>query len=217
MTTKNMTLIARLATLLSADVALPAHLSVHPATEKHAAQLAELWFAAYPPEIATDFATAEKEIEDMFGGAYGQLWAEASPLLFSGRQLVAALCTVYKAPWDATPTCPFIVDCMVDARSRRMGLATFLLQEAARAVLRGGADHIALRVLVDNTGAINLYRKLGFFDWDEKLYSTAVANGKVWESGASPRGDERPSAREWQTARQNRRRRRDRSPRRSRR
>jgi GNAT superfamily N-acetyltransferase len=131
--------------------------------------LAALWFTAYPPEIATNLSEAEQEMKDMFAGEYGPFWPEASPLVCEGDKLVAAICTVLKAPWERTPTCPFIVDLMVHPDFRRKGLAAFLLQETARTALRAGHTHVALRVLLDNTPAISLYRKLGFEDWDKRL------------------------------------------------
>ena len=171
MTKTNTTLIADATVLLKPEGNLPEGFRIEVSTPVHESQLAALWFNAYPPEIATDIDCAKQEIRDMFAGEYGRFWPEASPLILFNNELVAGICTVVKAPWDKTPTCPFIIDLMVHPDFRRKGLAAYLIQEAARAVLRGGKTHMALRVQVDNTAAITLYRKLGFIDWDGKLFA----------------------------------------------
>ncbi len=84
---------------------------------------------------------------------------------------MAAICTVTKAPWEQTPTCPFIIDLMVLPDFRRRGLATVLLRETARVVHENGDTHLALRVQTDNTPAVTLYDKLGFADWDGTLFA----------------------------------------------
>jgi ribosomal protein S18 acetylase RimI-like enzyme len=131
--------------------------------------MARLWLAAYPPDIATGTEEAQEAMRETFADEYGEFWLSASPLVFDNDKLVAAICTVRKAPWSATPTCPFITDLMVDPDYRRQGLAAFLILKSAEIAARSGAGHIALRVLVDNRSAINLYDKLGFIDWDGKL------------------------------------------------
>lgn len=169
--TANITLIAEARNVITIELPLPNGFRVKPATRDHQSKLAALWFAAYPPNIATSISEAEQEMSEMFAGEYGQFWPEASPVIFAGNELIAAICTVHKAPWEKTPTCPFIVDLMVHPQFRRRGVATWLVRETARVVLREAHTHVALRVLVDNTTAISLYRKLGFTDWNGVLFA----------------------------------------------
>jgi len=171
MSMANTTFIAKTSAILTTQVPLPSDLTARTIHRDDLDRLAELWFAAYPPEIATDLAEALQEMKDMFVGEYGSFWPDASSIILYGDKPIAAICTVVKAPWEKTLTCPFIIDLMVHPDARRQGLAAFLLQETARAVQQDGKKHVALRVLVDNTPAITLYRKLGFEDWDGKLYA----------------------------------------------
>lgn len=60
---------------------------------------------------------------------------------------------------------------MVAPEARRQGLADFLIVETARVVREAGHRHVALQVEADNEPAIGLYRKLGFVDWDGRLYA----------------------------------------------
>ena len=172
MTNANTTFIADATVLLKPEINLPEGFIIEAASSVYESQLAVLWFEAYPPEIATDVDYAKQEIKDMFAGEFGRFWPEASPLILFNSELVAGICTVFKAPWEKTPTCPFIIDLMVHPNFRRQGLGALLIHETAQAVLRGGQTHVALRVQVDNTAAISLYRKLGFSEWDGKLFST---------------------------------------------
>jgi GNAT superfamily N-acetyltransferase len=171
MSEANATFIADATVLLKPEVSLPEELRIENTSFVHGSQLAILWFQAYPPEIATDIESAKQEIKEMFADEYGKFWPEASPLILFNNEIVAGICTVVKAPWGKTPTCPFIIDLMVHPDFRRRGLAALLIQETAKAVLQGGHTHVALRVLVDNIAAISLYRKLGFSEWDGKLFT----------------------------------------------
>ncbi|UCC79312.1 MAG: GNAT family N-acetyltransferase [Candidatus Zixiibacteriota bacterium] len=171
MTEVNTTLIADATVLLKPEVNLPEGFRIAASSPTYESQLAVLWFEAYPPEIATDIDCAKQEIRDMFAGEYGGFWPEASPIILFNKELVAGICTVVKAPWEKTPTCPFIIDLMVHPDYRRKGLAAFLIQQTAKTVLRDGKTHVALRVQVDNRAAITLYRKLGFVDWDGRLFA----------------------------------------------
>lgn len=168
---ENITLIAEVSAVAEAEVPLSDEYVVRPARRELADKLAELWYDSYPPEIATDLDLARREIQGMFSGAFGDLWPEASPLILSGDALAAAICTVYVAPWERTPTCPFIIDLMVHPHHRRKGLAEHLVRTAARAVADNGSTHVALRVLKNNVPALALYQKLGFSEWDGILHA----------------------------------------------
>ncbi|RJO63739.1 MAG: GNAT family N-acetyltransferase [Myxococcales bacterium] len=58
----------------------------------------------------------------------------------------------------------FLYSIVVDPRWRRLGLARKLLEEFKRRAALTGAKLVRLAVLHNNYRAINLYRKLGFFD-----------------------------------------------------
>lgn len=151
---------------------LPADYSVQHIDECHTDDLARLRLDAYGPAIATDMNTSLKEMRDMFVGEFGRLRVEASLVVFVGKGLVGACCTVVQPPnWPKTPICPFIIDLMVHPEFRRQGLAEFLLRMSAKSVA-GSADHLALRVGIENSPALSLYRKLGFEDWDGVLYAS---------------------------------------------
>jgi GNAT superfamily N-acetyltransferase len=166
MEARNLTLIGDVAKIIEMEIRPPARFQVAYASRNYRDQLAALYLVAYGVEIATDLAASQKEMEDMFNGEFGELWANASPLLLKNAKPVAALFTVRKAPWESTPTCPFIIDLMVDTLYRRQGLAAFLIWRTAAAVHKENISHIALRVLADNNPAISLYRKLHFVPWE---------------------------------------------------
>lgn len=150
---------------------LAADYSVQHVDECHTDALARLRLEAYGPAIASDMNTSLKEMRDMFDDQFGSLWVEASPLIFTEEKLVGACCTVVHPPnWPKTPICPFIIDLMVQPKFRRNGLAEYLILMTAKSVART-ANHIALRVSLDNHPALSLYRKLGFIEWDGVLYA----------------------------------------------
>jgi ribosomal protein S18 acetylase RimI-like enzyme len=127
--------------------------------------LSELYLAVYPEEIVKDLAEAREELRITFEGEYGLLDPEASPLALEGEKPVAVVLTVTEAPWPDTPRGPFIIEVMVDPEHRRKGLALYLIQETARRLVAAGKETVALRVMSENTGALRLYRSLGFRQW----------------------------------------------------
>jgi len=125
--------------------------------------LGALYFAAYPPGEAC--AALEEAIEDTtasFEGEYGELWPEASPIVLFDGEIVAALFTVKRAPWEDTPDCPFIIELFTSRAHRRKRLARYLVQECASVLLDAGEQQIALRVIDANAAAVSLYTSLGF-------------------------------------------------------
>ncbi len=57
----------------------------------------------------------------------------------------------------------------VDTEHRRHGVATNLLDEAVRLVLKAGADRLLLEVREDNAGAIAFYAARGFAEIDRRV------------------------------------------------
>jgi GNAT superfamily N-acetyltransferase len=68
-----------------------------------------------------------------------------------------------------------LTELMVDESHRRRGLAVFLLSEAFRQFLRQGIVHVDMLVQQSNAGALELFRKLGFQQFEQ---------GGVWRKDA---------------------------------
>ncbi|MGI8405594.1 MAG: GNAT family N-acetyltransferase [Thermomicrobiales bacterium] len=131
--------------------------------------LGNLYFAAYDPGVACD--TLEEAVADIrasFAGEYGNLWLEASPVVTWNDQIVAAIMTVRRAPWNDVPECPFITELFIDRSHRRRGLARTLLMASLKAAYEHEESAIALRVDPSNDAALTLYAAAGFMPWKEK-------------------------------------------------
>jgi GNAT superfamily N-acetyltransferase len=94
------------------------------------------------------------------------LIADVETVIVHRGELVAAVMTVNRTPWEGDPSCPFIIEAFTAPEHRRAGLATTLLVTAATAVSAHDRS-IALRVDDTNTDAIRLYEKLGFREWPD--------------------------------------------------
>jgi ribosomal protein S18 acetylase RimI-like enzyme len=162
---QQLTWIAHLSDILRSERGLPDGYTIRATEEADKAALAALYFATYPREIVADPAAALEEIERAFLGDYGDLDFAASPVAFYSNAMTASVTTVVKAPWEDTPPGPFIIEVMVHPEHRRRGLAECLISHAARELTRQGKRIVALRVMSNNTGALRLYRKLGFVPW----------------------------------------------------
>ncbi len=139
---------------------------VRPCRRSDIAALGELYFAAYDPGVAgANLAEATEDIAASYAGRYGELWPEASLVATAGSELVAAILVVQRAPWKDTPDCPFVIELFTARAHRRKGLASALLRGAREVAARHGRDCLALRVLDDNAGARDLYRRCGFREW----------------------------------------------------
>jgi ribosomal protein S18 acetylase RimI-like enzyme len=128
-----------------------------------ARELGELYFDAYDPGVAS--ATLDEAIDDIvasFGGEYGELWFEASPLVLHGAEVVAAVMTVRRATWDDVPDCPFIIELFTARSHRRRGIARHLVTSTMTTLRAAGESAVALRVGSANTAARGLYTALGF-------------------------------------------------------
>jgi ribosomal protein S18 acetylase RimI-like enzyme len=128
-------------------------------------QLAELYYNVYPRRIVKDLKAASLEMEQVFGGMFGKLDWEASPVALYSNKIIASVQTVEQAPWDLTPSGPFIIQAMVHPDHSRLGLAEILIRNTFAILSRNGYKTVALRVISDNQGAVALYRKLGFVPW----------------------------------------------------
>ena len=162
----NLTLIAHVATVAGITTSLPSNaFMVRPSTIEDLHQLGSLYFRAYPPgDASSSEAEAIADVAASFAGEYGPYLHKASPVIVHGDELVAAVMTVHRAPWDDTPDCAFIIELFTAPEHRRAGLATTLLAAAASAVAADD-EFIALRVEASNTSAIRLYERLGFEEW----------------------------------------------------
>ena len=161
----NFALIADVATVAERSGGISAPFAVRPSTKADLNQIAALYFRSYEPGVAcSSEVEAVAEVSASFAGDYGEYLYNASPVVLKGSMILAAIMTVRRAPWDDTPTCPFIIDLFTAPEHRRGGLASALLGAAATAVT-AHAESIALRVEEQNAAAIALYESLGFRRW----------------------------------------------------
>lgn len=117
-----------------------------------------MYFESYPPGVACDTEVAAiEDIKVTFEGAYGPLSLTNSFLAVAADTLVGAVLVVDRAPWPDTPDCPFIIELFTAPTWRRQGLAAALLTTCLQ-----HPTPFALRVLPDNTPAVELYKALGF-------------------------------------------------------
>jgi N-alpha-acetyltransferase 10/11 len=146
---------------------MPERYTVRSVRPTDVAALGRLYVEAYDPGVAC--ATLEEAVADMrasFGGEYGELLEMASPVATLDAELVAAVLTVRRAPWEDTPDCPFIIEAFTDRAHRRRGLGRALVTYVLAEVARRRESHVALRVAADNVAARELYRSLGFRTWE---------------------------------------------------
>ena len=163
---RQLTLMADVDHVLRATRQLPAGYETRETTNRDKNLLASIYFAAYNREIAGDLEAAQDEIERAFDGEYGPLDLEASPIAAHQGLPVGSVMTVTEAPWDDTPSGPFIIEVMVHPDHRRRGLAEHLMLATARKLAASGRITVALRVMSDNKKALALYEKLGFVTWN---------------------------------------------------
>lgn len=161
-----LTWIARLDDVLRSERGLPKGYTTRAMVGGDKAALADLYFAVYPREVVGDRIEAFDEIERVLLGEYGNLDFAASPIALHGKAMAASVMTVVEAPWEDTPPGPFIIEVMVHPAHRRRGLAEGLISYTAKGLSQRGRQTVALRVMSDNTSALNLYRKLGFAAWN---------------------------------------------------
>jgi GNAT superfamily N-acetyltransferase len=151
----------------SAHIASHAHRSTPftfaPVLSTESAALARIYLEAYPPGIgAVDLEDAQVEITKTFDGGYGVLLGACCVGAYAEGQLVGAVLTVEKSPWDPDLHCPFIIELFVDPSFRGGGAGRELILRCAEAALRGGHAELALRVGEGTSpGAFSIYQSLG--------------------------------------------------------
>ena len=144
---------------------LPRGYEIRPLQDVDLPELAELYLRAYSREIVEDLEAAKEEMRRTFAGKYGQLVAEFSPVAVTKRVVVGTVLTVAQAPWPDTPGGPFVIEVITHPDHRRRGLAKAGVGWVATEAQKQGFGTLALRVESENSGAVALYRKLGFRDW----------------------------------------------------
>ncbi|MEJ2732684.1 MAG: GNAT family N-acetyltransferase [Anaerolineae bacterium] len=162
---ESLTLLAQTEAVSRGGWQLPQGYEIRPVQEDDAPALAGLYLAAYSREIVQDLAAAEEEMQQTFAGEYGLLVAGLSPVVSTMGGVVATVLTVAQAPWPETPSGLFLIEVITHPRHRRRGLARAALGWVATRARVQGSGTLALRVESGNSGALALYRALGFRDW----------------------------------------------------
>lgn len=88
-------------------------------------------------------------------------------LVLRGNSLSDKSIAAYIVYWIAADEMQ-ILDLAVDERSRRQGLARFLIKSALDLAAEGGAMHAFLEVRRGNNAGISLYKALGFVEIGER-------------------------------------------------
>jgi ribosomal protein S18 acetylase RimI-like enzyme len=159
---KTLTLVASLQTVLKRSAPCSGTWPLQPFSSDYTDRLARLYVECYASQHCPDTEEALDEWKRTLGGEYGTIWSEASLLLFDQGRLVGCVVLVREAPYDDVPPGPFAIELMVAPDHQRRGIATCLLHEACRVCVAHGDKTLGLRVLTANSGARELYRKLGF-------------------------------------------------------
>jgi len=159
-------LIADLGDVLRSDRALAPGYSSRSLREDDRDAVSVLYYAAYPPPRTPDLESARVEIAVSYTGEYGVLDLGASSVIEHDGLVIAAVMTVFEAPWPGSPPGPFVIEVMTEPAHRRLGLAEHALVTSAKVLNSRGAPTMALFVVSDNAGARALYEKLGFRPWE---------------------------------------------------
>jgi hypothetical protein len=84
--------------------------------------LGDLHYSAYQlPDRAETREAARAEMRATLGGKYGQLLAEASPVLARQGQPLSVVQTVVRAPWDDVGDGPFVIELFTAQDCRGQG------------------------------------------------------------------------------------------------
>ncbi|MFP3882596.1 MAG: N-acetyltransferase family protein [Actinomycetota bacterium] len=128
--------------------------------------IGQLYFDSYESGLSGESVEeATTDIEASWDGDYGEFWEEGSVVAELNGKIVGALLTVKQAPWEQTPSGPFIIELFVGSDLRGRGIARRLMERGLDTMRSQGAMSVGLRVLTGNTRAQNFYRSLGFSDW----------------------------------------------------
>ncbi|WP_090768553.1 GNAT family N-acetyltransferase [Nonomuraea maritima] len=142
---------------------LPVGLTLRVPAVSDAEELGRLYFESFPPGVACASLTeAVDEVRAAFKGEFGDLWIEASGVIESQDELVAAILVVHRAPWPDTPDCPFITDLYTAPSRRRQGFGRLLLANSLTMASTTDRPRLALRVESTNAPAVALYTSLAF-------------------------------------------------------
>lgn len=160
-----LTLIGQTATIATRQIPLLMDYTSRPVHQDDSSELADLYFTVYPSADIEELALAVAEMEMTFADEFGELALELSPVVLFNCKIVSAIMTVKRAPWDHAPDGLFVIEVFTHPDHRRKGLAQFGLTHAAVTAAQQGDETMALRVKSENSGALALYRNLGFTEW----------------------------------------------------
>lgn len=137
-----------------------------PVRPEDASALAELFYAAYDPDVVASPEAAERIIQGAFDGEYGPLLADASPVIEDeDGAVVAAAIVLEHRKGENLPKVPYIFELFTAASYRRRGLAEQLVREAITKLHQQGYEEVSLRIAEDNSAALALYLTLDFHRW----------------------------------------------------
>ena len=142
---------------------LPAGYETRTSRLEDTEELGLLYFASYDRDVGCE--TEGEAIADIalaFAGEYGELWLDASPVITRDGVIVAAVQSVFSAPWPDAPPGPFITEVFTDRGHRRIGLARTMLLSVMATMRLAGNESVSLRVRDSNSAGRLLYASLGF-------------------------------------------------------
>ena len=156
-------------------------------TQNDIPTLVELWRLSYPERLVEQTPISEviADWTASFNDEYGKLEKAASLVVERDRLIFGAIQTVIDAPWDQTPTGPFIIELLVHPKYRRAGIGKALLTEALRQLKQRGYQSAGLRVENDNLPAQTLYQVVGFTEWMPGSQTELGAKAQVMRHRAS--------------------------------
>jgi N-alpha-acetyltransferase 10/11 len=159
----NVYYLAEVRSVVARSRALPVGFTFRPVAEDDVTMLAGTFERAYGPAVASSVDAAVAEMRSSFGGTWGVLWPEASPVAWNGDEVAGAVLAVRRpASMDGAPGCPWLIDVFTDPRYQRAGIALGLMGAACRVMLAAAEPRVGLTVDTTNSAAVSLYQSLGF-------------------------------------------------------
>ena len=146
------------------SVALPREAELRPARSADAAELALLHETAYRDHLDRFLALedldpvkdAQRQVNDYFGGRWGELLSPGSTVVALDGRLVAAVIAVRRAGHT------LLIDVMTDPAHQGRGFGRAALAGSLGALRDRGESAIVLNVTECNDRALRLYERLGF-------------------------------------------------------